>query len=188
MKILRHFLFVLPLAAAVPAFAEEDVGFPQLKQADTYPSQVFWLAVSFVVLYVLMSTLALPRVASVIETRRKNREDNLKEAESLNAEAEKIRKAFESSLAKAQGAAQDVMRSTEQGIADRIAEENARFAEAARKRLVSAEQNIAQAKQDAMTSLADISAEIAAEMSGKIAGVQVSKADAKIAVAGLMKG
>jgi F-type H+-transporting ATPase subunit b len=193
MKLTRDTIFFLPglLLAALPAFAEEsagDIGFPQLKQTDTFASQIFWLGVSFVLLYALMSRIALPRVSEVIESRKGKRRHDLDEAGRMSEEAEKIRKSFEASLAKAQIEAQALLVSAGDAAAARTAAESAAFAETARKRLAAAEQNIARAKNDALASLSDISAEIAAEMAGKIAGTAVNKADAKIAVTGLMKG
>jgi F-type H+-transporting ATPase subunit b len=177
------------MLSASPAIAQEaeDIGFPQLKQTDTFASQVFWLAVSFLLLYVLMSKLALPRVGAVLDTRRAKRQENLREAEVLNEEAVKVKKAFEVSLAKAQAEAQAMLSAAEQEISVKSAAEFSVFSDAARNRVVAAEQKISKARQDAVASLADISAEIAADMVGKIAGLQVSKADAKITVAGLMQ-
>lgn len=180
---------MLPVASlALAAEAADDVGFPQLKQSDTYASQIFWLAVCFVLLYALMSRLALPRVGGVIDARRAQRQKNLSDAETYSEEAAKVQKAFEASLAKAQDSAREILASAEQSVAEKVAEENAKFSEAARKRLLAAEQNIQKARNEALASLADISSEIAAEMAGKVANVQVSKADAKTVVASLMKG
>ena len=47
---------------------EEKGGFPQL-DISTYASQVFWLFISFVLIYALMSKVALPKVGAVIDTR-----------------------------------------------------------------------------------------------------------------------
>jgi len=185
----RHSLAIL-LFSSVPAFAEEsaeNIGFPQLKQVDTFAGQVFWLAVSFLVLFALMSKVALPKVGSVLEQRHKQRADDLSEAEHTNAEAAKIRHAYEASLAKSQAAAQALITAAEHEIAAKMAAGNATFGENARKRVVAAEDTIAKAKQNALGSLADISADIAAEMAGRVAGLQVSKADAKQAVTTLMQ-
>ena len=133
-----------------------------------------------------MSKLALPRVASVIYTRHQTENANLSRAEQLNQEAAKIKEAYEASLAKAHDSAQEVMTAASEALNDNINAENSKFAEHARKRILSAEQNIQKAKEDAMASLADISAEIAAEMVNKIAGVQVAKADAKKVVTTVM--
>ena len=45
---------------------------PKLPQLDlaTYSSQVFWLIISFVVLYFLVAKLAMPRIAEVLEERQ----------------------------------------------------------------------------------------------------------------------
>lgn len=163
-----------------------DIGFPQLK-AESYPSQVFWLFVSFTILYVLMSKVALPKVGSVIDQRRAQREGNLTRAEQLQDEAAKAKASYETALAKAHESAQEAMTNADTEISEKIAAESAKFTEATRKRVVAAEQGIAKAKEEALASLADISAEISAEMVSKVAGVQVTKADAKKVVTDIMK-
>jgi F-type H+-transporting ATPase subunit b len=164
----------------------DDIGFPQLN-ASSYPSQIFWLAVAFVLLYTLMSKFALPRVTEVLELRRLRKTSDLTKAGQLNEEAEKIRAAFEKSLAQAQKAASEVMTAAEKAISEKTSEAQSRFADNSRKRLVAAEQNIAKAKLEALHSLTDISAEIAAEMVEKITDIQVSKADAKKVVTSVMQ-
>lgn len=165
-----------------------DIGFPQLKP-DSYASQVFWLVISFAVLYVMMSKIALPRITEVIDMRNTQKNGNLSRAEQLQEEAAKVRSAYEGSLAKAQETAHGAMTETEENVAEKIAAENAKFSDHARKRIVTAEQNIAKAKSDALSSLADISAEIAADIVHKITDVQIAKADAKKAVlAEMQKG
>lgn len=165
---------------------KDDVGFPQLK-TETYASQVFWLFVSFLMMYGLMSRVALPRVGEVLETRRAQKENNLKRAEQLQEEAQKATESYEEALAKAQESAQEAITAAEQNIAEKMAAESARFAEHARKRVVAAEQGIEKAKADALISLADISAEISAEIVNKVAGVKITKADAKKVVTTVMK-
>lgn len=164
----------------------DAIGLPQLN-VSSYPSQVFWLAVAFTVLYVLMSKVALPRVAAVLETRRTQKDGDLDQASRMNDEAETIKTAYEKSLAKAQQSAAEVRVKSEKAIAEKIAATEARFVESSRNRLVEAEGNIAKAKADALRSLADISAEVAAEMVHKIADIQVNKADAKAAVMSVMQ-
>ncbi len=46
---------------------------PQL-DVETFPSQMFWLAVTFILLYLLMSRVGLPRLSAAIEARRQRRE------------------------------------------------------------------------------------------------------------------
>ncbi len=168
-----------------PALAEEG-GLPQM-DTSTFASQLFWLFLCFTVLYLLMSRLSLPRVGGVIENRRAQREGNLKQASDWNAEAENIRAEYEKFLAKAQKNAAITVTTAERDIGNNIADEQVKFADSARKRLSAAEQNIAKAKADALNSLSDIAADIAADMVQKIADVQVNKADAKKAVTAAMQ-
>jgi F-type H+-transporting ATPase subunit b len=180
----RRILFSLTgILASHPALAG---GLPQL-DTSTYASQLFWLFVCFTALYVLMSKIALPRVSEVLETRRLHKGGDLEKAAQLSEEAGKIRTTYEKSLATAQQQAADAMTSAGQAISEKISEEQSRFAENSRKRLVAAEQNIVKAKAEALQSLADISAEIAAEMVHKIADIQVNKADAKKHVMSVMQ-
>lgn len=159
----------------------EGVGFPQLNAA-TYPSQVFWLAVAFVLLYALMSKIALPAVGRVIDARRAHKDGDLSQAAAMNSEAEDIRTAYERALAKAQRDAHDAFSAAEKAVADKVTAAQAHFGENARNRLAVAEKRIAAAKAEALRSLTDISADVAAGMVQKIAGVTVDKAAAKAAV------
>ena len=165
---------------------EGKSGLPQM-DTSTYHSQLFWLFASFFTLYVLMLKLGLPRVAEVLEMRKSHRESDLKHAQEMQEEASRVKTGYEAALAKAQGEAQSALNEAEQEIAGKMAAENAKFTEAARKRVAAAEQNIAKAKAEAMSSLAEISAEIAMEMTGKVAAVQVGKAEAKKAVTSVMQ-
>ncbi|MBI3440454.1 MAG: ATPase [Proteobacteria bacterium] len=164
----------------------DSIGFPQLN-ASSYPSQLFWLGVAFVVLYALMSRLALPRVTEVLEKRNAQKTGDLDKARQMNEEAEKVKITYKKSLAKAQKDASEVVTAAEQAISEKLAEAQSRFAENSRKRLVVIEQNIAKAKAEALHSLADISADIAADMVHKIADIQVNKADAKRVVTSVLQ-
>ena len=65
---------------------------PQLDIPD-YGPQVFWLVVTFVILLILMWSLALPRIGRVLEQRRKHIADDLEQAEKLKTDAEEAIKA-----------------------------------------------------------------------------------------------
>ena len=45
-----------------------ESGMPQLN-TEYFASQIFWLVVSFIILYLVMAEYALPKIANVIETR-----------------------------------------------------------------------------------------------------------------------
>lgn len=156
----------------------QDIGFPQLNPSS-YASQLFWLAIAFVVLYLLMSRIALPRIAEVLDLRHKQREGNLSRAEELQAETTKVKDAYEEALAQAQDDAQKRLAAAEQDIADMLSRENAKFTEEARKRVAQSDEAISKAKAEALAKLPEVAADIAADIVGKVAALNVSKADAQ---------
>lgn len=173
-------------AAAGHDGEKKKSGLPQL-DPSTYPSQIFWLLVSFVLLYTLMSRVALPRVTEVLDMRQTQRDNNLNRAEHLQEDAAKIRQTLDAAMAAAQAEAQATLSAREQENAKKLNAENARFMEHARNRIASAEQNIAKAKEEALLSLADISAEVAADIVQKVSGSAANKNDAKKVVMKLMQ-
>ena len=86
-------------------------GFPPF-QSQTFASQLVWLAIAFVLLYVLMAKLALPRVASIIESRQKRIEDDLADASRLKGESDAAVAAYEKALADARNRAQAIANET----------------------------------------------------------------------------
>jgi F-type H+-transporting ATPase subunit b len=74
---------------------------PQFEQLDTFASQIFWLIVTFSVLYIILSRMVLPRIGTVVTTRQKKIDDDLGRAESLKQKAATVQEAYEESLAKA---------------------------------------------------------------------------------------
>ena len=65
--------------------AEAAVGMPQL-DFSTWPNQIFWLLVTLVVIYFVLSKIALPRIGAVLADRKSTITNDLAAAE----EAEKI--------------------------------------------------------------------------------------------------
>ncbi len=156
------------ITEAVPK-GERDGGFPPF-QSHTFASQLVWLVVAFVLLYVLMAKVALPRVGAVIETRHKRIADDLAEAERLKQEADAALAAYEKALSDA--------RSRAQTIASETRDKQAAEAEATRKRLeaqlnarlAEAEKSIAATKQAAMRHVRGIAEEAARAIVERLIG------------------
>jgi F-type H+-transporting ATPase subunit b len=85
---------------AQPATAAEAVGMPQL-DFSTWPNQIFWLAVTLVVIYFLLTRIALPRIGAVLADRKGTITNDLAAAEELKQKALKAEQAYNDALAKA---------------------------------------------------------------------------------------
>src|SRR5438876_8609365 len=98
-------------AAATGAHTEEPGGhkgaFPPF-QKETYASQIVWLVITFVALYLLISRIAVPRIGGIIEAREKRIAGDLAEAQGLKAESEAALATYEKALADARGRAQAI--------------------------------------------------------------------------------
>jgi F-type H+-transporting ATPase subunit b len=80
-------------------------GFPPF-QRETFASQLVWLLLAFVLLYVLMAKVALPRISSILADRRSRIADDLACAEHLERESNAAIAACEKSLNDARHRAQ----------------------------------------------------------------------------------
>ena len=65
---LKIFIFVLPLSEAY-AEGQKSAGLPQM-DISTFPSQLFWLIITFTVLYLFMWKFVIPRLSTTIEERQ----------------------------------------------------------------------------------------------------------------------
>src|SRR5215467_1461592 len=89
---------------------------------ETFPSQLFWLVICFVALYLITARLVQPRVSGIIEGRRKQVAGDLAEASRFKTESEQAMAAYEKALADARGRAQTIASETRdrlQGEAER---------------------------------------------------------------------
>lgn len=82
-------------------------GFPPF-QSETFLSQLVWLAITFGLLYWLMSKFVLPQIGSILDERRERIARDLDEAQKLKAESEAAGAAYEKALADARGNAQAI--------------------------------------------------------------------------------
>src|SRR5262245_48165186 len=78
--------------------------FPPLDPSSFVP-QLFWLAVAFGLLYLLVKRVALPRVGDVIEERRERIDRDLAKAENLKSETEQALASYERALGEARAEA-----------------------------------------------------------------------------------
>src|SRR5262245_23100320 len=169
----------------IPA-TEHGRGFPPF-DAQTFASQLFWLALTFIVLYLLMSRVALPRIGSILEQRRKQIEGDLGEAQQLKVQSDAAIAAHEKALADARGRAQS--------LANETREKAAAAAEARRKdvdaglqgRIGDAEKTIAATRSSAMANVHGIAADAAAAIVERLTGVAPASKDVGDAVANVLK-
>jgi F-type H+-transporting ATPase subunit b len=84
---------------------------PQL-DPSSFISQLFWLAITFSVLYATLAKFILPTISRVLQTRQERITNDLEKADNLRREAEKMAVEYESQLAESRAKAQSMIAET----------------------------------------------------------------------------
>jgi F-type H+-transporting ATPase subunit b len=160
---------------------------PQLVISDFSP-QLIWLVITFVVLYLILWRVALPRIAEVLDERQRRITDGLEEAERLKTEAETAIAEYETALAEARAKAHD----TAIEARDRAAQEaqtrrSALQAELATE-MAAAETRIAESRQAALANLRQVAIDTAQAITARLIGSEPSAEAAAAALDGELEG
>src|SRR5690349_22935222 len=83
----------------------EPAGFPPFK-TETFPSQLFWLAVTFTFLFVVLWRVAGPAISGTIAARRQRINDDIAEAQKARGDSDQASAAYQTALAGARARAQ----------------------------------------------------------------------------------
>ncbi len=90
------------------ADANDAVGMPQLDFA-TFPNQIFWLVVTLVVLYMILSRVALPRIGSILAERSGTITADIDAAETFKRQATEAEAAYNKALEDARAHAHKIV-------------------------------------------------------------------------------
>jgi len=154
---------------------------PQLDPA-TYPTQLFWLAVIFVVLLILMAKLGLPRVRAALETRSAKIDGDLGAAAEARGRSEALLAEYERSLAAARAEAQTTVRTMVETLAKEQAQREHELMERLALEARAAEARIATAKQAALANVRAIAVEAAQAATARLVGDGLPASDIEAAV------
>jgi F-type H+-transporting ATPase subunit b len=148
------------------------VGLPQLC-FDWFPNQIFWLIVTLIAIYLLLTRVALPRIAAVLSERAGTISNDIAAAEDLKAKAAEAEKAYEKALADARAEAQKI-----------IAEAKAEMQKDLDAAIARADAEIAEKTEASQKAIADIRAgamesvrEVARDTAGAVLDAMGTEAD-----------
>jgi len=167
-------------------YEEKIEGLPQL-DFSTYPSQIFWLFIAFIILYFIYSKKTLPEISATIENRHNQVDGDLDTATKLKEEADGVQAAYEEILSKARADASDIFKKTEDKIKDKTEKKMADFRERSHTLTQDTEAEVAKAKDDAMGDMQSIAAEVASIAAEKIVGISPDIDQAKTLVKNMNK-
>jgi F-type H+-transporting ATPase subunit b len=103
--------------AAAPGHGGETTGQEVLAVAETtmpqldvglYPNLIFWLIVSLVAIYLMLTRVALPRIQAILAERNDAISNDLEQAASFKRRAQEAEAAYNAALAKAREESQKI--------------------------------------------------------------------------------
>ncbi len=178
---------IIPLSLITPlsfitqsalAAGDSSGGLPQL-DITTWPSQLFWLVVTFVIGYILISSLVAPSISSVLENRSTKISNDLETAKKAQDNAKEVYTSYEESLSEARSqaaiAAAKALEEAKAETASRDAAINKKLAASAKK----AEARLSKMRDEALSSLEDLATETSQKIIAELTPVKVTKAVVK---------
>ncbi len=166
--------------------AAESAGMPQL-DFSTFPNQIFWLVVTLVVIYLVLSKVALPRIASVLAERQGTITNNIAAAEDLKAEAAEKEQQLQKAMADARAESARVAAEEKAKIQAKIDAAMAKADAEIAAKTAESEARIAEIREGAAIAVKEVAESTANEVVAAL-GVDVDASAVSAAIASRTKG
>ena len=140
---------------------------------STFTPQLFWLLVTFAVLFFAMWRHALPRISGILEARQQRIGSDLEKAAALKAETEQVAAEYEKALAEARDKAAAALKRAGVEMAAEAAKRHESFGKELAARTGDAERRIAAARDQALGDIKIVAEEAAGAATAKLIGVEL---------------
>ena len=176
---------MLPEAATMSATTEQPAphkgGFPPFK-TESFPSQIFWLVITFAFLFVVLWRVAGPRIAGVIGARRDKINGDISSAEQSRKDAEAASDAYDAALAAARARANALADENRKVVSAEFERAKAAADAEAHTAMSAADARIATLRANAKAQVTKVAQDAAAEIVRHLTGDNVPADDAAAAV------
>jgi len=163
-------------------------GMPQL-DFSTFPNQIFWLVVTLIAIYLILTKVALPRIGSVLAERQGTLTNDLAAAEDLKRQAAEAEDAYNKALADARAEAQRIAEETRAEIQAVLADATAKADEQIAAKATESEARISAIQANATQSVEDVARDVAGDViTAVMPGQTVDAETVASAVTARMKG
>jgi F-type H+-transporting ATPase subunit b len=159
-------------------------GLPQF-DIKTFPSQLFWLAITFVIMFLTFSKRSLPAISRVLENRREHVQNDLEIADRLRTEADGVFKSYEKGLTDARNESSNTMAEALTSIKLDNEEMNAKINAKAEAEVAALEVRLSKATEEARKNMDVIAAEIAQQAASEVFGINTDLQNAQSVVQSL---
>jgi len=167
-------------------FAAESGGMPQLNP-EFWISQIFWLTLTFGILYVVLSKLILPKISSNLELRRSQIQENIEAAEKQRENSESKLKEYDEILFKSKLEAKNIFKDARESVVKDINSKKEILDKQIDEEIKKVEKEINLLKKNAPEKINKIAIETSSELLKKLIGAEVNNSSISAIVDDLSK-
>ena len=154
-------------------FAAESGGMPQLNP-EFWISQIFWLTLTFGILYIVLSKLILPKISANLELRKSQIQENIEAAEKQREDSELKLKEFEEIISKSKSEAKNIFRETREKALKDIDFKREALEKQIDEEIKKAEKEINELKKTAPEKINKIAIETSSEILKNLVGTEIN--------------
>jgi F-type H+-transporting ATPase subunit b len=155
------------------AFAAESGGMPQLNP-EFWISQIFWLTLTFGLLYVVLSKLILPKISNNLESRKSQILENIEAAEKQREDSEAKLEEYEEIVSKSKLDAKNIFSQSREKVLKDITAKREVLDKQIDEEISKAEQEINNLRESAPDKINMIAIETSSELIQKLIGTEVN--------------
>ena len=167
-------------------FAAESGGMPQL-DPEFWVSQIFWLTLTFGILYIVLSKIILPKISSNLELRKSQIQENVEAAERQRKDSESKLKEYEEIISKSKLEAKNIFKETKEKVLKDINSKREVLENEIDEEIKKAENEISLLKKKAPEKINKIAVETSAEILKNLIGAEVNNSSISAIVSDLSK-
>ena len=171
-KLFFQFVF-LNLLFFERVLAAESGGMPQL-DPEFWISQIFWLTITFGILFLTLSKLILPKISANIESRKLQISDNIEAADRQRKESEIKLKEYDEIISKSKIEAKNLFNQARDKALKDISIKREFLDQQINDEIIKAEKEIEQLKKDAPAKIHKIAIETSSELIQKLIGTEIN--------------
>ena len=167
-------------------FAAESGGMPQL-DPEFWISQIFWLTLTFGILYIVLSKLILPKISANLELRKSQIQENIEAAEKQRESSEIKLKEYNEIIFKSKLEAKDIFKDAREKVLKDISLKKETLDKQIDEEIKKIEQEIGALKKSAPEKINQIAVETSAELVKKLIGAEINNSSISAIVDDLSK-
>ena len=167
-------------------FAAESGGMPQLNP-EFWVSQIFWLTLTFGILYVVLSKLILPKISNNLELRKSQIQENIEAAEKQRESSELKLKEFDEIILKSKLEAKNIFKEAREKVLKEINLKKETLDKQIDEEIKKVELEINDLKKSAPDKINKIAIQTSSEIVKKLIGAEVNNSSISAIVEDLSK-